>query len=90
MLSYTLKIRKSALILSITILLTSKDLGSEKEEIKCSNVIKRYKKVINFDNITKENIKEHNPDWPQIPDNTYRILIIGCSGSGKKQIQYLI
>ena len=33
--------------------------------------------------VTKENIKEHNPNWPQIPDHPYRILIIGCSGSGK-------
>ena len=30
-----------------------------------------------------ENIKEHNPSWPQIPDNPYRILIICESGSGK-------
>ena len=22
-------------------------------------------KMINFDDITKENIKEHNPNWPQ-------------------------
>ena len=33
--------------------------------------------------ITKEHIKEHNPNWPQIPDHPYRILIIGGSGSGK-------
>ena len=25
----------------------------------------------------------HNPNWPQIPDDPYRILIIGSSGSGK-------
>ena len=36
---------------------TSKDLVSEKEEIKCDNIIKRYKKIINFDDVTKENIK---------------------------------
>ena len=24
--------------------------------------------MINFDDVTKENIKEHNPNWPQIPD----------------------
>ena len=24
-------------------------------------------KRINFDDITKENIKRHNPNWPQIP-----------------------
>ena len=39
--------------------------------------------MINFDNVTKENIKEHNPNWLQIPDHPYRILIIGGSGSGK-------
>ena len=27
--------------------------------------------------------KEHNSNWPQIPDHPYRILIIGGSGSGK-------
>ena len=40
-------------------------------------------KMINFDNVTKENIKEHNPNWPEIPDEPYRILIIGGSDSGK-------
>ena len=40
--------------------------------------------MINFDNITKENIKEHNPDWPRISDHQYRILIIGGSISGKR------
>ena len=39
--------------------------------------------MINFDNVTKENIKEYNPNWPQIPDHPYRILIVGGSGSGK-------
>ena len=39
--------------------------------------------MINFDNVTKENVKEHNPNWLQIPDFPYRILIIGGSGSGK-------
>ena len=27
---------------------TSKDLVSDKEEIKCNNIIKRYKKVLTF------------------------------------------
>ena len=39
----------------------SKVLVSEKEDIKCTNIIKRYKKMINFDDVTKENIKEHTP-----------------------------
>ena len=33
--------------------------------------------MINYADITKENIKEHNSNWPQIPDHLYRILIIG-------------
>ena len=41
-------------------------------------------KLINFDDVTQENIKEHNPHWPQIPDHPYRILITGGSGSGKR------
>ena len=39
--------------------------------------------MINFDDIKEENIKEHNPKWPKSPDYSYRILIIGDSGSGK-------
>ena len=38
--------------------------------------------MFKFD-ITKEIIKEYNPNWPEIPDYSYRILIIGGSGSGK-------
>ena len=33
--------------------------------------------MITFDDVIKENIKKHNPD------HSYRILIIGASGSGK-------
>ena len=39
-------------------------------------------KMYNFDYITKEDIKEHNPNWPEIPDHPYRLLSIGGSGSG--------
>ena len=39
--------------------------------------------MINFEDVIKGNIKEHNLNWPQIPDHPYRILIIGSSGSGK-------
>ena len=39
--------------------------------------------MIKFDNVTKENIKEHNPNWLQIPDHSCRILIIGGCGSEK-------
>ena len=44
---------------------------------------KTIQKMINFDGVTKQNIKEHNPSWPQIPYHPYRILITGESGSGK-------
>ena len=37
----------------------------------------------NFNEITKENNKEHNKKWPYIPDHPHRILIIGGSGSEK-------
>ena len=39
--------------------------------------------MMNFNDVTKENIKEHNPNWPQILDYPYIILILGGSGSGK-------
>ena len=39
--------------------------------------------MINFDDITRENIKENNPDRQHIPDHSYRTLIIGGSGSRK-------
>ena len=39
--------------------------------------------MIIFDDVTKENIKEHNPNWPQIPDHPCKILKIGGFGSGK-------
>ena len=40
--------------------------------------------MINFDDdVTKENIKEHNLNLSQIPDHPYRILIVGDLGSGK-------
>ena len=39
--------------------------------------------MINFDDYTSENETESNLRWLYIPDHTYRILIIGGSGSGK-------
>ena len=38
--------------------------------------------MINCYDVSKENIKDHNPNQPQIPDYPYRILINGGSGSG--------
>ena len=58
-----------------------------KKEIKCNNIIK-IQKIINFDQITKEDMKGHNPNWPQIPDNLYRILIVGGPGSEKTNILF--
>ena len=39
--------------------------------------------MINFGDYANENKTIHNKNWPYIPDHTYRILIIGGSGSGK-------
>ena len=39
--------------------------------------------MINLDNIVNNNNEEHNKEWPYIHDHSYRILIIGGSGSRK-------
>ena len=39
--------------------------------------------MINFDDYENENKTQHNLKWPYIPDNPYRILITGGSGSAK-------
>ena len=39
--------------------------------------------MIKFDDVTNKNIKEHNPNWPKMPDHPYIILITGGSGSGE-------
>ena len=46
--------------------------------------------MINLDYVTKDNIKEHNLNWPQIPDDPYRMLIIGGSGSGKTNLLFIL
>ena len=33
--------------------------------------------------IIKEDIKEHNPNWPEIPGHPQRILIVWGTWSGK-------
>ena len=43
--------------------------------------------MINFDDVTKEKIKEHSPNWGQIPDHSYRILI--TEGSGPRETNSL-
>ena len=37
----------------------------------------------NYDKLVKIN---HNPNWPDILDHPYRILIIGGSGSNKANV----
>ena len=39
--------------------------------------------MLNLDDITSENNKNHSKKWPFIPDHPYRILKIGGSGPGK-------
>ena len=39
--------------------------------------------MINLDSIVNNNNEEHDEKWSYIPDHSYRILIIGGSGSGK-------
>ena len=38
---------------------------------------KTIQKIINFDNVTRQNIRNHNTNWPKFLDHPYRILIIG-------------
>ena len=40
--------------------------------------------MINLDNIVNNNNEKHNENWPYLPEYSYRILIIGASGSGKR------
>ena len=37
----------------------------------------------NLDSVTNENNKEHNKNWPYMPDHPYRVLIINGSESEK-------
>ena len=39
--------------------------------------------MINFDDVIKENMEEHNANWPQIPHYPYRILTNEVSESGE-------
>ena len=50
----------------------SKDLLSEKEEIKCNNIIKQYKRCLTLMMLQKKT-KEHYLHGPQISDHPYRI-----------------
>ena len=39
--------------------------------------------MFDFDYIKKEHVKEHNPNWLEIPVHPYKILIAGGCESGK-------
>ena len=39
--------------------------------------------MFNLDDITNENNEEHNKKWPYVPDQWYKIFIIGGFWSGK-------
>ena len=39
--------------------------------------------MISFDEVKGKNIQQQNLRWTQIPDNRYRISIVGRSVSGK-------
>ena len=41
--------------------------------------------MINYGNVTKENINKRNPNWTQTPDNPYIIFITGGYRSGKNK-----
>ena len=51
----------------------------------CQNYLVTFNNIemVNFDEYTNKNKKEHNLSWSYIPDHPYRILIIGGSGTGK-------
>ena len=48
---------------------------------------KKERKIINID-VWKENMKGHNPNWPNIPDHNYRLLIIVGFGTGKSYLLF--
>ena len=68
---------------------TSKDLVSENKDIECNSIIKQYK-MINFGDVTSGSIKEHKANWPQVPDHSCRILIIGGSGFGRANSLFIL
>ena len=41
--------------------------------------------MFNIGYFTKEPIKEYNPNWPEISDHPYSVLIVGVSGSRKTE-----
>ena len=39
--------------------------------------------MFNLDDIINKNNEDYNKKWPYIPDHSYKMLIIGGSGSNK-------
>ena len=72
---FTEEIREIALKLVKTI------YGRKKNASKLE--LQKNKKLFSFDYVTKEDIKEHNPKWPEIPQHPSRVLIIAGSESRK-------
>ena len=70
----------------------TKKQKAEKINVKRKLKFEDYKhcsETTQLDDVTKENIKEHNPSQLKIPDHLYIIMIIGGSRLGK-QMHYLI
>lgn len=42
--------------------------------------------MTDFDEVIGGNTQEHNPHWPQIPNHSYRMLIVGSFGSWKTNV----
>ena len=42
--------------------------------------------MFNLNDVANENNRDYNKKWPYIPDQPYRMLIIGGSGSGKANV----
>ena len=59
--------------------------GSNIRFIKCFDNKDKYLPN-SIEDIAKENIKIHNPNWPEISDHPYIILTIGGSGSKDQYI----
>ena len=81
------------MIIKFNQLIWLKHIHTEKTKIyqvKKKILIKQYNEtlqnLINFDDATKEDIKEPNPNWLEIPDYPCRIVIVGGSGSGRTNV----
>ena len=45
--------------------------------------------MVNFDDVVKESIKEHDPNWEQILDDRDKIFVSGGFGSGKRNLLFI-